>query len=202
MANPNAPFGLRPVRHRNGAPFSGGGNLYWVPSSLASSLFIGDPVTLLGGANSATYEGFAPGTLPSVTTITTGDGNPVLGSVISFFPEQATSTIYSLPSTGRGVYIADDPNLEFEIMDDGVATLTTAAVGRNANFNTSTFSGSTTDGVSGATMSTTLSSTSGTTGQLHILGLVMQPNISVGQYGVWRVMINNHSFRLANAQNV
>ncbi len=200
MANPNAPFGLRPVRHRNGAPFNGGGNLYIVPASVATNLFIGDPVTLGGDSNTAIYQGYAPGTLPTVAPITAGDGNPVLGSVVSFFPEQATSTIYSLPSTVRGVYIADDPELEFEIMDNGVAALGHAAVGRSANLDISTYSGSTASGVSGATMNTTLSSSAAS--QLHILGMIMQPNIALGTNAIWRVMINNHNYRLANAANV
>ena len=200
MANPSAPFGLRPVRYRNGSPWNAGGNLYIVPSSVGSSLFIGDAVTLGGTSNTATYYGYQPGTLPTVGAITSGDGNPVLGSIVSFFPETAASSLYSLPSTVRGVYVADDPDTEFEIQDDGLAGLTAAAVGRNASINIATFSGNTGVGVSGHTMSTTLSSSA--TGQLHILGLVIQPNNALGANAVWRVMINNHNFSASNAPNV
>jgi hypothetical protein len=200
MANTSAPFGLRAVRYRNGSPWNAGGNLYIVPASVASSLYIGDPVTLGGTSNTATYYGYQPGTLPTVSAITAGDGNPVLGAVVSFFPETATSSIYSLPSTVRGVYVADDPDTEFELQDDGLSALTAAAVGRSANFNVSTFSGNASIGVSGATMSTTLSSSA--TAQLHILGLVMQPNNALGTSAIWRVMINNHNYSVANAANV
>jgi hypothetical protein len=204
MTNPVAPFGLRPVRHFDGKPFSGGGNLYIVPASVSGNLFIGDPVTLLtgtGGSNTAAYYGYAPGTLAAVGPITAGDSNPVLGSVVAFFPETAYSPIYSLASTVRGVYVADDPDLEFEIMDDGGSALTATAVGRNANFNISTYSGNTNTGTSGATLNaTTLSSTAN--GQMHILGMIMQPNMLLGTNAIWRVFINQHSYRIASAPNV
>jgi len=51
MANTDAPFGLRPIRHRNGAPYNGAFNHYYVASSYATALFVGDPVVKTGTSN-------------------------------------------------------------------------------------------------------------------------------------------------------
>lgn len=206
--NASAPFGLRPWRHKSGAPYNGSFRLYYVPSTDSTALYIGDPVTTAGasagtslGSNAAAYYGNFPGTLPICKLATAGDGNPIIGAVIGFFAEQAASTVYRAASTARGVMVADDPDLEYRIMDDGVATLLIGAgagsslyaTGNNGNLNLSTYSGSTATGMSGATLSTTLSTSGASTGQLKILGLATDvKNNSNTPNAVWRVMINNH----------
>ena len=47
MANANVPRGLVPYRRTTGEPYNGSANVYYVPSSVASNIFIGDPVTWL-----------------------------------------------------------------------------------------------------------------------------------------------------------
>ena len=47
MANTDSPFGLRPIRHRNGAAYNGAANPYYINSTYATALFIGDPVVKL-----------------------------------------------------------------------------------------------------------------------------------------------------------
>lgn len=49
MANIDAPFGLRPIRHKSGAPYNGAVNPYYVASTYATALFIGDPVIRVAG---------------------------------------------------------------------------------------------------------------------------------------------------------
>ena len=51
MANSNTPMGLRPVRHRNGAPYNGAATRYFVPASDGTALFLGDPVVVAGSAD-------------------------------------------------------------------------------------------------------------------------------------------------------
>lgn len=213
MANAAAPFGLRPLRHKSGAPYNGSARLYYVPSTDTTAIYIGDPVTnyqVSGGSatagtglgsNSTAYYGNFPGTLPVISKATAGDSKPITGVAVGFFAEQASSTVYRAASTARGVWVVDDPDLEYIIMDDGVATLligagagsASYAVGDNGNVNLSTYSGSAATGLSGATLSTTLSTSGASTGQLKILGLYQDvKNTGGSANAVWRVMINNH----------
>jgi hypothetical protein len=46
MANSNAPTGLTPVRYASGAPYNGAANVYFVPASDSTALYIGDPVIM------------------------------------------------------------------------------------------------------------------------------------------------------------
>lgn len=200
MANNSAAFGMRPLRHKAGAPYSGAARLYFYPSGQSANLFIGDPVIVISaGAFSSPYfygasGGATPivaGALPEVALATAGAGNAITGVVVAFFPEQATSSVYGLGSTNRGVWVADDPELIFEIQDDGVSTSTAAWASQSSNLNLSTFSGSTITARSGATINSTL--TNGATDQLKIISLSERPNNAVGKFAVWEVMINNHT---------
>lgn len=197
MANPNAPFGGRPVRHRSGAPYNGAARLYYVPASLAA-MYIGDFVALAGSANTAEYYGNAPGTLPTLSIATSGtavgtaDTTVLVGCVVGFFAEQATSPVYNPASTARGVWVADDPELVFEIRDDGVAVLAATDVGGNYAINVATQSPSTATGHSGHTMGTTNDVTN-LGAQLKMLGLSKRHGNALGQYAVWDVTINNHA---------
>ena len=79
MANNDTPFGLRPLRHRNGAPYNGAANPYYIPSSYATALFIGDPVIITGTSNTSAVKvpgvgDFAPGTLPEINKAGAGSG--------------------------------------------------------------------------------------------------------------------------------
>ena len=47
MANTDAAFGLRPVRHLNGNPYNGAYNEYPIPSGYSTDLLPGDPVKLV-----------------------------------------------------------------------------------------------------------------------------------------------------------
>lgn len=198
MANTNQPFGARPVRHRNGAPYSGACTLYYIPASLAAC-YVGDFVAQGGSSNDVAYAGNPVGSLSTValatsgTAVTSGSPNVILGVVVGFHAEQATSPVYNPASTARGVYVADDPDLIFEIQDSGAATLAYTDVGANFLLDVSTNSGSTATGLSGHTMGTS-ADTSNVGAQLKMLGLAKRPKNVVGQYGVWDVVINNHVF--------
>lgn len=198
MANVNNPFGARPVRHRSGAPYNGAARLYYLPS-IAQAFFIGDLVALGGSSNSADYYGNQTGSLATIQAATSGydsttagSPNVLLGAIVGFYAEQATSLVYNAASTPRGVWVADDPELVFEMQDNGSATLAYTDVGSNFLIDISTNSGSTATARSGHTMGTSASNTYAGS-QLHLLGLAKRPKNSVGQYAVWEVAINNHA---------
>lgn len=190
MANVSAAFGARPVRHRSGAPYSGGCRLYY--SAGASALYLGDPVIVTNaGGNSSTYFNHVAGSLPTVALATAGAGNAITGFIVGFFPETAQSAVYGVNGATRGVYVADDPDLVFEIQDDGVSASTVTFASESGNLNLSAFSGNTNTGRSGATLNSTM--TNGATDQLKVIGLAERANNAVGKFAVWEVVINNHT---------
>jgi hypothetical protein len=207
VANVNAPFGLRPLRHRSGAPYNGAARLYFNPSGNATALYIGDPVIVISaGANSAAYYWGSAGavtpavigSLPQINRATAGNGNAWTGAIVGFYPEQATSPVYGLASTARGVWVCDDPDIIYEIMDDGVAASTASWPGQTGNFNTSTFSGSTATARSGVTLNSTLTNStpgavSTSNDQLRIIALGERANNAIGAFAVWEVVNNNHT---------
>lgn len=198
MANTDAPFGLRPIKHRNGAPYNGAANPYYVASSYATALFIGDPVTrVAGGSNAAELDtpggNFPIGTLPTVEKATAGDGNAITGVIVGFGPDpDALSRTYNPASTERLVYVADDPDLVFEIQADGAISAT--QVGLNAVL-IYTNSGSTTTGLSGAELDTTSDAPAAdASNQLKIQRVVNRVDNEAGSANTKvEVMINAHT---------
>jgi|SRR6056297_275102 len=197
MANTDAAFGLRPVKHRNGAPYNGAVRPYYIPSSYATALFIGDPVVKTGTANTAevTVPGagvFHPGTMPEINKATAGDGNAITGVIVSFASD-AENEVYNAASTERVAFVADDPDLIFEIQADG--TLAATSVGLNAVL-IYTNSGSTSTGLSGVELDTTSDvPAADASNQLTILGIPNREDnsdLSSANVNVL-VSINNHT---------
>lgn len=162
MANIDSPFGLKPVRHRNGAPYNGAVTPYFIPSTYATALFVGDPVVKTGTSNTAAVEvpgagSFGIGTMPEINKTAAGDvdGNTkrITGVIVGFaaLPGDLNKN-YNPASTERVAFVADDPDLVFEIQADGA--IPAASMGLNAVL-IYTHSGSTTTGLSGAELDTT-----------------------------------------------
>lgn len=158
MPNVDTPFGLRPIKHKSGAPYNGAFNSYFVPASYATALFIGDPVVKTGTSNTARVSApaageFAIGTLPEVNKAAAGDNNAITGVIVGFAPDpDGLGRIHNPASTARVVYVCDDPDVVFEIQADGA--IAAAQVGLNAVL-IYTNAGSTTTGMSGAELDTT-----------------------------------------------
>ena len=152
--NNDTPFGLRPVRYRDGSPYNGAVNPYSIKSDYATALFIGDPVIkVANGSNAAAIGGFPIGTLPEIQKATAGDGNAITGVIVGFAPLPTNLGLqYNTASTERVAYVCDDPNVMFEIQADG--SIAAAQVGLNANL-IYTHSGSTVTGRSGAELDNT-----------------------------------------------
>src|SRR3990167_1024726 len=159
MANVDSPFGLRPIRHKSGAPYNGAARPYYVASTYATALFIGDPVIkVAGGSNAASVTvpgggSFAIGTLPSIEKSAAGAASRISGVIVGFSPLATNLDLkHNTASTERVAYVCDDTDVVFEIQADGA--IPAASVGLNAVF-IYTHSGSTTTGLSGVELDTT-----------------------------------------------
>jgi hypothetical protein len=197
MANADTPFGLRPIRHRNGAPYNGAVNPYYVPAGYAVNLFIGDPVIKNGEANttfvsSAGTGEFNVGTLPVIVLATLAATNRMTGIIVGFAPNPDNlTTQYGAASTERVALVCDDPDVIFQIQADGAVPA--ASIGLNAIIITG--SGSTTSGLSGMELDTTATAPAGdATYTLLILRGVNKPNNDITiTHGKLEVLINLHT---------
>lgn len=195
MANTNAPFGLRPVRYMDGRPYNGA-VVQGFATGATGAIYVGDPVVLAGAANTSTFMGWQPGTLPTVTVALDGDGDVIYGVCVGVVPVTRDSTPYRENSTDRIILIANGPDLVFWGQCDAAGTAWAGTdVGSYANMLVGT--GSTVTGRSGWTLDTTdVPDNNDPSNQLLILGLAPVPNNAIGAYSVWEVLINDH--QLAN----
>jgi hypothetical protein len=192
LANTDAPFGLRPVKHKSGAPYNGAFNLYYIPSTDNTAVYIGDPVVIVGDSNDNEVRGFPPGSLSEVARATVGDGNAITGVVVGVMADTRDSLTYRAASTERVLMVADDPDLIFEIQADG--TLTADSVGLNAVL-IATHAGSTVTGRSGMELDTTSDTPAAdSSNQLYIVGLKPVSNNDLASANsVALVTIINHT---------
>lgn len=196
MPNTDTPFGLRPVQHRNGAPYTGACKPYYLQSDYATAMFIGDPVVITGAVNTAAVSApgvgsFPVGAIQSINKATVNTG-AITGVIVGFAGRQDSLT-YNPASTERIALVADDPELLFEIQADG--TYTPASVGLNAAL-IYTHSGSTVTGRSGAELDTGTTTAPGTSAglQLKVRGFVnREDNDMAAANSKLLVQINVHT---------
>lgn len=192
MANLDARFGLKPVRHLNGSPWNGQTIKCYVSSNYAVALFAGDPVDL----DTATANKNASAIYQTVIKATAGDGNRILGSIVGVVPDFDDLTKTYIPaSTGGYVNVAiASPDLVYQIRDDGATLLTSTVVGQNANL-IYTHPGNTSTGLSGVELDTTSDPPeANASNQLLVLGLSDMPDNSLAIHAVWDVLINMPRF--------
>ncbi|MGB1214605.1 MAG: hypothetical protein ACPG4X_14670 [Pikeienuella sp.] len=199
MANNDTPFGLRPIRHRNGAPYNGSANPYYINASYATALFIGDPVIrVAGGSNAAEVEApsagvFDIGTLPEVELAPVTDGTKITGVIVGFGANpNSLETVYSPASTEAVAWVCDDPDIVFEIQADGAVPA--ASVGLNAQM-IATHAGSTITGLSGRELNTTSDAPAAdASNQLRIVRAINRTdNDTTLTHAKVEVMINQHT---------
>ena len=208
MANVNAPHGMQPVGNTSGVPYSGGANLYWIPSTDALAYYVGDLVTTIGTTGGSDTNGVpqvqraANGAVTSqqlrgvivgvqVAPIGVGVGKTQGGNVnlnVSFVPATKANDFY--------VWVADDPNLVFEIQGDNAGTLNpaTGAGGGtlfgNAGYTQAAPSNS--NGPLSGSLLTTASINTTSTLPLKIVGTPSRPNVDFTANTPFYVMINTH----------
>ncbi len=204
MANADTPFGLRPIRHKSGAPYNGAVNPYVIEAADSTGdAFIGDPVVrITGGSNTAavTVVGaghFPIGTLPSVIVTAAGTVNGatkvITGVIVSFAADPtALENQYRLDDTQRVCWVCDDPDVVFEIQADGA--IPAASVGLNANL-IKTQTGSTVTGLSGFELDTTSDvPAADLSDQLRIVRAVnREDNDTTLAFAKVEVVINQHT---------
>mgnify|MGYP003439807478 FL=1 len=195
MPNADTPFGLRPIRHKSGAPYNGSFNTYYLPAGTAGNYFIGDPVIKTTTANAVVASGpgagdFPIGTLPEIVKATAGTTNRITGVIVGFAPDpDGLGRIYRPASTARVVYVCDDPDVVFEIQGDGTVAVTDIGLNGVLIY---TNGGSTATGRSGAELDTSNMNT--TVGfQLSIHRLVNRPDNEIGAFAKVEVTINTHT---------
>ena len=195
MANADRPSGLVPTQYLNGAPWTGGGRVYCIPSTDTNAYAIGDPVASAGSADAAG--------IPTVTLATAGTGNPVRGAIVSAGgsvfggvladPTNLNTTV--IPATKTHAYyvlVVDDPNVIFEIQEvTGGTAFTATEVGLNANLVAGTNNGF----VSGWEVNNSGDAVTATL-QLRLLQLAPRRDNAFGEHAKWWVLINNHELRI------
>jgi hypothetical protein len=199
MANFIQPRGFVPARYMNGAAWSGGANMYYIPAADTNQYNPGDVV--LTAAVGADANG-----IPAVTKNTTGTG-VVRGVVIGCLTANPNNpslvgtnldlTVQNIPATKTKAYyvlVVDDPKVIFQIQDDGITTanLVAASVGLNASF---TVTNPTAPAQNSATvlLSSSFAVTAGLT--VKLFGLSQIPNNSFGANATWDVIFNQHEFQ-------
>lgn len=190
--------GFRPVKTITGANWSGGANVYFVPSSDSTVIMIGDAVKLAGDARAASG-------VPTVTRCAATD--PAVGIVVGILftgvgdaqnipPVTDLNTpVYRRASTDRYLLVCDDPNVVYEVQYAGTsvaAATITANVGLNGQFTTT--AGSTTSGASGMQLDSSGLATTATL-PLKIVGFPARPdNIAGDVYFSYWVKLNQVVF--------
>lgn len=156
MANTDQIFGLKPIKFNPNlvipcAKAAG--------TTVTNDMFVGDPVAFDGtaGANGNT----------GVTVSTAGDGNPILGVVVSIAPQpdHLDRPTWIDGADAGTVMVCIDPNAIYEAQADEAVAVTD--VGMNANL-VLTQSGSRTAGTSGFEVDGTVATTN--TYQLKVIG--------------------------------
>lgn len=176
-------FGLKPVRMRDGSPYSG--SVHRVYYNTAANLFVGDPVTIGGTADAAT------GTM-SVVLATAGTGNPIYGVVVAIDPIRTDLSKQYIPSGTAGfVYVETNPNVVYQATEDD-GSLVITDVGQNHNLVAGS-GGSTSTGTSSWAIDSDSSAVTATL-QVRLLGLAKIEGNLVGAaspYTIWEVCLNN-----------
>jgi len=186
MANSNTPFGLRPVGSLNSASYVGKLKKFYVPSTNATAIGIGDPVTIVGAGGLHT------------------DGTPICkrgiasavicGVMVGVVPLPTDLNLsYRKASTGMYILVETDPNTIFEIQEDSDGGAIALANGtKNATFLLGTV-----DTVTGNSKTVLDSSTVAANAALDLLllGPVQSPdNEFPAAYAKWLVKLNLHQY--------
>lgn len=197
MANTSKIRGFIPVKHVNGSPYSGQANIYYVPSSDGTALFVGDPVKLAADANSQGIQQVTKATagaavLGVVVGVINTKFDPVAGNM-SGGSVSLDTPVYRPASTGQYVLVCDAPDVVYEVEavtgSNASYSFAVADVGLNADL--ATVAGSTTTGTSAAALNMATAAATATL-QWKILGVVQRPDNEItGANTKVLVKINN-----------
>ena len=178
MANVSRVNGFRPSKTLNGACWNSAINKYYVPSSNAVAMGVGDFVKLAGGSD-------ANG-VPAIAKAAVGDA--VIGSIaaVNYDMTDLNTPQDVVAGVATYVYVTDDPETIYEAEVSG--TVATTLVGLNANH---ADAGVSAFGQSGETVNAATAATTATL-TFKILGFVQAVDNEVGTYAKVFGKINNH----------
>lgn len=201
MANTSGAFGLRPINLAGGAPNSQGTNSYFIKSD-ASAIYQGSPVivtndgtiAITGSASGDTYKHI--GVFAGCEYVSSTTGKKTWSN---FWPGSGANTNFDIVG-----YVYDNPTQRFTIATDASFTdraTAKAAIFENSQFNTGT-SGSTTTGVSSASLDVATLDASNASLPIKILGIYEDPtNQDYAAAGIQMiVMFNNHALLQADSE--
>lgn len=188
MANTNTPRGFVPLRDAGSKPTSGGVEMFYVPASDATALYIGDPVVKNGSADAAGVAAVVMATA----------GAQITGIVQGFLPNGTTDMVgHRAASTAAYVLVNTDPDTLYEIQEDGVGgQLAAADIGLNADF---IVAAPGTGSKRSGTMLDTSTKAGTATLPLKIMGLSQRPGNEFGAYAKVLVKINKSTEAHASA---
>jgi len=204
MANVSRPFGLKPVRYMGGAPYSGAIESFHVPAGYGPNMFLGDPVILTGTGNTTTFLGFPPGMLadvaltaiPPVGLAALTYSQYLIGSIVGILPVTRETAIYRPALTEAVIECTIDPNIIYEIQDNGGAAA--GGIGFiGANCNLYAGAGSAFTGQSGYMLDFGLTTSPGLSlnQQMTVYrGASRGTNDPTSPFAVWEALINWHPF--------
>lgn len=204
MANANKLNGLTPVGYLNGADWDSRGRVYAIPAANTNPLFVGDPVTLIAGADATYYlpcvdRGAAGATCVGVI-MAIGKNPRGMGPWVD--PTQLNNILYRPAGAQTAQYyalVADDPNTIFEAQEQaagGAGTnFTQTSANKNANFSVALdppglppyYSQVFVDNGTAAAVTSTYN--------LKLLGLKQSIDNAPGAWQKWWCLINNHYYR-------
>ena len=202
MANLVAPRGFVPSRYMDGSAWNGAMNLYVVLAAEPNQINPGDTIKSAAG-------GDANG-IPAVTKITNGTdvtrgvvigfllANPGNPSLVGVNLDLTIQNVPAVKTRDYYVLVADDPNILFELADDGLSTLTATACNKNAAYTVANPTG-----VQQNSASVLLTSSVAVTATLplKLVGLAQKPDNTFGVFAKWLVRFNQHEF-LGNTAGV
>jgi hypothetical protein len=190
MTNVDRPFGFTATRHGAGGTPQRLGS-YEIANGLASDIFSGDPVVILGSGR--TIDIATAGNTNLITGIFAGVRYTDANGDVQFRPFWASGTVGTGLQRGDDnpeALVYDDPRSEFIVQVSASAGLVVADVGQLANFVAG--AGSAFTGRSAALLDQTTLNASAR--QFRILGLSRIPENDYGEFAKARVLINNHSY--------
>ena len=196
MANLNAARGFRPVRYSDNKAYLGAQTKYYCAGGAV--LGVGDPIVRVTGGTAADPAGVAAAVVRATT------GSYITGVIVGFDANPANLQEVGYRGTGDTnyyVYVADEPDLIFEVQEGGSGSaLTTANIGQSINsitaVNANTTIGTSLFQIDNATVTTS------DTGTWIIVGLVQRADVATGQYARWLVKPNLHTEVSAGAAGV
>jgi hypothetical protein len=183
MANQDTPNGFTPVRHLNGGTVRYDDS-YTITSALASDIFLGDVVELLGNGRDIDVN---TATAPMLGVFAGCQYTAANGDVV--WAKQWVSGTATKGSADAIAYVYTDPNIVFRAQ---CTTIAEADIGLAADLTAT--AGDAATGVS----KHEITGVYGATGQFVVIGLSKEPNgINVSEYGAdakVECLMNEHHF--------